>query len=521
MSQLKNHQAIEFWKTNEIWGQMLDSSGCVIYVLNLETREVEYKNRSIHIDLGYRQDELERPDAVIPQQLLHPDDLINVDDFFAILRQSKTFRKILRLKNKDGHWSYYNLTFKPYHNNKLHRAVGTLSDVTQLKKSQLIFIEQKKEAERLATAKSDFLARMSHEIRTPLTSIIAIAENLVADLRHTLNQQFAESLLSSAQHLHEVVNEILDLSKIESGKLEMHKEAVDFKAFVQTLMSHCQSQAKKDGTQLSLDLLQNIPDYVALDLFRMRQILLNIISNALKFAKGRNVRLSVAVNGGYLDMQIQDNGCGIPTDQLAHIFDCYRQAAGTVGGTGLGLTITKSIVQAMGGEIRISSIVAKGTTVNLLIPIEVAQKPKPQISEIFDRGRDNKILRGQKIMVIDDNRINLDVVSLLVRRAGGQALLVDNPAQINFAVTKDCDLVLIDYRMPGMSGVELAKKMRSKGITKPILAFTADCSSEVLRDCKKAGMNEVLLKPFRSKEFIATLASWINKSIHNLEEKAS
>ena len=399
------------------------------------------------------------------------------------------------------------------------QVLGVSTDITELKTAQHA-------AESAATARENFLANMSHEIRTPLNGVLGMT-NLLA--KTSLNEQqrnFTAIIQHSGRHLLSVVNDVLDMAKITSGKLEFEQAAFNICDAMGRAVGPLMVQAQEKGIRVVGTLLRDScpHPWVVGDPYRLNQVLLNLLSNAIKFTPAGG---TVAI-GGYLmaetadtltiEFRVADSGIGIAADKLESIFQEFTQAyADTTrqfGGTGLGLSISRALVAQMGGRLGVQSEVGKGSTFSFVATLPkasaeerlAAQKPVPPVHEA--------VVRGCRVLLVEDNAVNREVAQLLLKSHG---VLVDEAASGGEALAlfeeQRYDVVLMDIQMPGMNGLEATARIRAHAdpvrAATPILALTANAFRADAEKYQAAGMNDTLPKPFEEAELIAKLAALI------------
>jgi PAS domain S-box-containing protein len=398
-------------------------------------------------------------------------------------------------------------------NGQVEMTVAVERDVTAARNYANEMARAKRAAEDGARAKSEFLATMSHEIRTPMNGVIGMTDMLESTSLTPEQHMYVGTIRSSAQALVAIINDILDMSKLEVGKMVLHPVPFDLRACVEQTVLLLGPQARSKGLSLDLDLAENLPDRVCGDDVRLRQILLNLIGNAVKFTRTGGV--DVAVSSAQSDethlvtIRIVDTGIGIAADRLGDIFDEFVQAdAATTrefGGTGLGLTIARKLVEAMGGKVSVDSQLGKGTCFSVDLPFDAGCCPESVADERRDFDTEN--LAGIRVLLAEDNKVN----RLLTKK-----YLSDLPIELQFAhdgseavnMARDWQphLVFMDMSMPIMSGIEATEQIRCLPIYQPrIVALTANAFESDKEACKAAGMDDFLTKPVRRADLIESL----------------
>jgi signal transduction histidine kinase/CheY-like chemotaxis protein/HAMP domain-containing protein/HPt (histidine-containing phosphotransfer) domain-containing protein len=389
----------------------------------------------------------------------------------------------------------------------------SIKNETDKKITQEQLCEAKKAAEEALAAKSIFFANMSHEIRTPMNAVLGMSELLLQEKLNARQMRYARDIKMSAGALLNIINDILDASKLQAGKLQLIPVHFDFDAMIDNIGSIAHFLVEDSRKNISFNLIMEKQGHMCLygDDMRLRQVLLNLLSNAIKFTEKGHVNLEVNLTDTTLQVTVSDTGIGIPEECLPTLFDAFEQVDilknRNKKGTGLGLTITKAIVEMMGGHITVESEYGRGTRFYVELPKVLGDA---SLVEHIDNKEIAICAPDAKILVVDDNETNLNVACGLLQLFHITAdTAISGREAIDMIQQKQYDIVFMDHRMPEMSGVETTKLIREMGIGVPIIALTASAVIGAKDMMLEAGMNDYLWKPIVKAELVHMLKKWI------------
>jgi len=406
-----------------------------------------------------------------------------------------------------------------FNNNQKRKKANSLLQSTNY---QLIIA--KDEAEKATKAKANFLSTITHELRTPLYTVTGLTDLLLDEDPKESQKGYLKSLRFSGDYLLTFINDILDVNKIEAKKVELEKIPFNLKKLTEEVLFTQNKVAKDNKTKLHLNFEESIPEYLLGDSLRVSQILINLVSNAIKFTKNGDVSLNVKKTGGNLNtldllIEVKDSGIGISYDKQDEIFESFSQGSVQInrkyGGTGLGLTIVKNLLEIMGSKIQLKSQPNVGTTFYFEITFDLAKKDSidtPENTEVFPPDL-LETLKNKNILLVDDVKINQLITQKTLTKKEINCITADNGEDAILRAKEQLfDLILMDIHMPGIGGVEATKQIRLFNTTIPIIALTAiTIEKEDLIEFNEAGFNDILSKPFKSDTFFKKIYLQLTK----------
>ncbi|TWU10891.1 CheR family methyltransferase [Allorhodopirellula heiligendammensis] len=402
------------------------------------------------------------------------------------------------------------------------RMYGLNWDSTQEKLQAIELRESERHATEASKSKSEFLANMSHEIRTPMTAILGYADLLQEFVEHDEAKLYLQTIRRNGAYLLDIVNDILDLSKIEAGKLDVESERFDPCHVIEDVRGIMEVRAVEQGLTLSVDYDGKLPTSIISDAIRLKQILINLVGNAVKFtSEGRvNIRVRLDADQPILHIEVADTGIGMTVHQQRSLFQAFSQGDATVsrtfGGTGLGLAISQRLAAMLGGEIQVSSTVGVGSTFFVriatgdLVGVERTEYPRTLPTHPpEDTADDSEPTRLNGLILVVDDRRDIRFLSKRLLTAAGAVVdeCEDGQIAVNYFLkcrkTGKCpDLILLDMQMPNLDGYETARQIRKLGYAGPIIALTADAMQGDMNECLEAGCNDYLSKPIDAKKLL-------------------
>jgi DNA-binding response OmpR family regulator/anti-sigma regulatory factor (Ser/Thr protein kinase) len=396
-------------------------------------------------------------------------------------------------------------------------------------------LEQAKfEAQSALKARTSFFSTMSHEIRTPITAIMGYAEimsgNADREIAEIDQRQVSEMIFSNSKYLLDVISTILDFSKLESNKMGFEQINSSVFEIVEGVENVVRLNAIAKKLNFSVEIQYPIPEFIKTDPLRVKQVLINICGNAIKFTDSGSVNLRVSFDeeSKNLSFSVRDTGIGMNEEELSQLFVAFAQANPTIsrrfGGTGLGLNISKEIVERLGGELKVNSAPNVGSTFSFEIPSGVESsvsllQESPVSSKATDEV-DSLSLRG-RVLVVEDESVNLKLISFVLEKLGIEVLTAtDGEAAVECALNDPIDVILMDMHLPKMNGVEATRLLREKGCTIPVVALTASQDQEEINDFLAAGCQEYVPKPFQRRQLHACMKKYLTRSVEPLFTKS-
>ena len=501
----------------------VEHSSAVILITDTEGG-IEYVNPKFVQVTGY-----ERAEALgkTPRILKSGDMPSEIyEELWKTIKSGEEWRGIFHNKKKNGefYWAASSISPVKDTSGSITNLVGIQEDITAIKLFEQELQKAKAAAESANQAKSYFLASMSHEIRTPMNAIIGMTEILLDGPLDGEQKKYVETLRSAGENLLNIINDILDISKIEAGYLELESVPFDLKELLDAACGIMSVRTSEKGIDISCMIMPDVPVRLKGDPGRLRQVLLNLIGNAVKFTEEGGIRIEAALAGkdlsaATIQFSINDTGIGIPEEKIDGIFEKFTQADPSTtrkyGGTGLGLTISQHLVELMGGKIWVSSTPGVGSTFYFTVLLGIEDERTAGVSTVTEAASTApaassaaKELKPLRILLVDDSGDNRLLVQSFLKKT---PFTIDTAENGNIAVEKfkdsAYDIILMDMQMPVMDGYEATRQIRrweqSRGLKKtPVLALTAYALLEEVRKCQEAGCSGHLAKPIKKQDLL-------------------
>ncbi|MEP3427874.1 MAG: PAS domain S-box protein [Roseibium sp.] len=526
ITELKQREA-ELRRNEDLLRNVVDASFDGVIVMNGNGVVIDFSPAAEDV-FGWSAQEVigeKMSSLIIPEKYrkAHDDGLKN----FLITGEGPVLGKRFEIEglHKKGHEIIVELAIRHTKGAEGPLFLGYVRDVTERKAADIALREAKEKAETANEAKAKFLAMMSHEIRTPMNGVLGILSLLRDTDLDPAQASYVKTARESGRSLLELINDILDFSKLEAGRMELDPAPFRLKSVVKSIVDLFLPIAQDKGLDLSLNYPEDIPHNVYGDAGRLRQVILNLVSNALKFTEIGSVEISVEVNSISTEkpefrFSVKDTGIGIPKDKHGALFGDFVTVDSSYtkkqGGTGLGLAICKQISDLMGGEISLESLPGAGSTFHFVVPIELAEDQTPMFDPA-EEYRPAEFPKGLVVLLAEDNATNQIVVSHALERAGCDIDIASNGREaVQAAQKRDYNCILMDISMPEMDGIEATKRIKEgrRNADTPIIALTAYSLRGDKERFMSSGMSDFLSKPVEKEDLLACIA-------RNVQDQAS
>jgi PAS domain S-box-containing protein len=476
--------------------------------------DITYANDKFCEISGYRLDELLGRNHRLVKSGLHPPEFY--EELWRVVSAGGVWRGEICNRARNGELYWVLATIAPILDDDGRPAqyISLRANITASKLAEASMRQAKEAAEAASRAKSEFLANVSHEIRTPMNGVLGMLDLTLDTNLDAEQRDYIQTAHQSAEALLDIINDILDLSKIESGRLDIHAEQVDITELARQCAQLFAPRCQAKGLRFTVDIDPHLPSWIETDPVRLRQILLNLLGNAVKFTEAGGVALGARAQDDLgVVFSVSDTGIGIPAEKQASIFEAFTQADGSItrkyGGTGLGLTISRRLARLMGGELSLASLPGEGSTFRFVLPM-TRIGPPPQAR--------TAITRGLRVLIAEDNPINQKLATTLLEKAGHHVTVVatGRAAIDSVARERSYDLILMDMHMPDIDGFEATRQIRAQeaaqGLERlPVIALSASTLESDRREGIDAGMDDFLEKPLRRDALHAMLERWGRK----------
>jgi PAS domain S-box-containing protein len=466
---------------------------------------------------GYSQKELIGKNAALTFLDEHYNNVMDSENMKRSKGQSSIYEVKLKKKNNEYAWVLISGAPVFNHKNEVVGSIGVYVDITVRKSMEQDLRDAKMLAERSAQIKEEFLAKMSHEMRTPLNGIIGLNHLLLDSQLSEEQLHYLESIQISSNNLLGIINDVLDFSKLEAGKVSIEKIPFQFKSISDQIYAAVAFRAEEKGIYFKINVEKNVADCYLGDSLRIYQVMLNLCSNAVKFTQNGGVVVTVQQKKmsselHELCIEVKDSGIGIPNDKLHHIFESFNQSDEGVtrqyGGTGLGLAIVKQLTEIMDGSVEVQSQITIGSLFTVKLPLKISKKPFPEALEVAEIQN----LNGISVLLVDDNEMNRMMASAVLMKKG---VIVEEACDgleaVEMLMQYKFDLILMDIMMPNLNGYEATEIIREKlKLSTPIIALTANAIKGDNQKCLTVGMQDYLSKPFSMNDLYAIISNNIN-----------
>ena len=545
----------ELQRSRNFARQLSESNPGIIYIYDIQERCSTYLNSSVETVLGYSPEEVIALGARLVEELVHPQDVAGLWRYFEQFEREpdgviETEIRVRRKPSKERYeqadatgeisqWLWLALRSVVFSRNEggsVRQVLGLATDITPRKESEERLKEQKRALESAIAsaqaadsanqAKSEFLANMSHEIRTPMNLILGTSQLLERTPLNARQHNLVEVLRRNGDTLLTLINDVLDLSKLEAQELKIEDYPFNLVEMLETSLANFQPNAESKGVLLSLDLDDRLPETVMGDSFRLQQVLRNLLSNAVKFTDEGSITVgarqrSLQAGKSKIHLFVRDTGIGISTKNQANLFEPFVQSDASstrqYGGTGLGLTICRRIVELMGGKIGVESKKGEGATFWVELDLPVVGEP-PETDDIAEAAPPLPTAKpAARVLIVEDNEDNLHLLKLLLEDIAHLSLETarDGAEALEKMSQRDYDLVLMDCQMPRVDGYEATEQLRlsNRNQDVPVIALTANAMQGDREKCLAAGMDDYLSKPIVIDQLLETIDRWTDQEV--------
>jgi two-component system CheB/CheR fusion protein len=472
---------------------------------------------------------------------VHADDISRcIEIFVDHFDRREEFAIDYRLKRHDGEYRWIRDHGVPRFasDGSFRGYIGSCVDITDRKLAEDNLLESKISAESLAKARTEFLANMSHEIRTPMNGIIGLSQLALNEEVSPVVRDYLWKVSTSSHALLSIINDILDFSKLEVGRMAIESNPFSLSVLVRNLQNLFGESARNKNLDFAIEVLDGTPNGLIGDLFRLQQVLANLLGNSIKFTASGGVKLIVSTERlvgsiAFLRFSVEDSGIGLSSDSLEKLFRPFSQADGSIsrrfGGTGLGLVISQSLLQLMDGKFEVKSQLGVGSVFSFTLPLKIASSfdskmfhsvSLPQARDLSTYLKEKaQFLHGKRILVAEDEPVNQLLIKKFLKLSGVDVSIANNGIEaVELFRTQQFDAILMDVHMPEMDGVEATKRIRSdaKYAAMPIIALTAGVTLDERKNCLECGMSDFISKPLDFEALVETLRSWLDSNVESL-----
>jgi len=473
-------------------------------------------------------------------EAFHPDDREEMrQQWRSAVETQRVLDAEYRLRGPSDTWRWTHVRAAPIRKSaggNVTKWVGMNSDITRRKTAEALLEQARDRAEAANKVRGEFLANMSHEIRTPMTAILGYADILSNHLSDPDDLECVETIRSNGRFLLEIINDILDISKIDAGRIQLQKEEVSTAQLIGDVLQLMQIRAQEKQLSLKAEFETDIPTTIETDPVRLRQVLLNLLGNAIKFTTNGEVRLVARFvpESAQMEFDVVDTGIGISPPDIDRLFEPFIQfdssSTRTAVGTGLGLTISRRLVSTLGGKFTVRSHPGEGSTFTFSIdcgthgPLRKLH-PGSEIVSTTKPFTGGEIQLAGRVLLVDDRREVRYLAEHFIVDAGGTVITANSGEEALATLAEepdgepDVNVVLMDVQMPVMDGLEATRRLRQQGFDRPIIALTASAMQEDRERCLAAGYDDFLSKPIDREILIEKLSHWVDQSRNAASEK--